>query len=552
MTWAQQWRRLGPWAAGGPAERAFWLALSFVACALFALPLVLMVCCKGDYMAVANESLANRYFACERIQHGEGGRVWLPQGQLLGVVQHGILLAVRLVGSGGGGGLRRDTNLFAALTNLANVLLMSGVFVAVAVGRAFRRSDKLLVFVVGLVPLYATTTVGFYYSLLPDYYQLDMALVTAAVAVFLWQLRAGPAARPWARAAGLGVLVGLLAANKITLAVPGLMALAPALLPEPFGLARLVGRTAAALASAAVAFFGTLLACYLLRPAALLEMLPRWARFASNPGGEVDFWTCRVWLSLWDYQFCYIVAFWLVAVLAATAVAFCRPDRRWVPAALGLLNLACGAACAYFLVKRPANTTFFEVAVLLTGLAAMAVGGVAARRVRQALTVVAVAGLVALGATTFPWSANLAWVKFSAAHGKSCWELHRAILRAAGGRKIVVLLPDNSYGFGGVQEFLLKGAALCDQPPTSQGGQRILNKFAPGMSFRCDADWTPPGVDFPKGAFVVWFDKPDLPPLAVRYPSLARAVSTVGIQAVGQITTAAGQTEVWARACVVR
>ena len=58
------------------------------------LPATLLACYRADYVMFANESLAYRYFACERIQHGERGTVWLPQGQLLGVVQHGILFAL--------------------------------------------------------------------------------------------------------------------------------------------------------------------------------------------------------------------------------------------------------------------------------------------------------------------------------------------------------------------------------------------------------------------------------------------------------------------------
>ena len=65
---------------------------------LFALPLILILVTRAEYLVFANESLAYRYFACARIWEGDRRTVWLPQGQLLTVLQHGIWWLLNLLG----------------------------------------------------------------------------------------------------------------------------------------------------------------------------------------------------------------------------------------------------------------------------------------------------------------------------------------------------------------------------------------------------------------------------------------------------------------------
>src|SRR5262245_3704005 len=80
----------GRWASP-TAGRLLWAVLALLTTALFAVPLWIVLVCDGDYTVFATESLSYRYFFCERVQAGEGGTAWLPQGQLLAVFQHVIL-----------------------------------------------------------------------------------------------------------------------------------------------------------------------------------------------------------------------------------------------------------------------------------------------------------------------------------------------------------------------------------------------------------------------------------------------------------------------------
>jgi hypothetical protein len=553
MNGEDTWRERAGRVTGRWAEPVAWLLAAAGACLLFALPFLLIAYFHADYLPWGNESLAYRYFACERIQQGEGGSIWLPQGQLLGIVQHAIFFIVKRTVGGTGEELQRSANLFAAGTTLANVLLMSALFVTVGLSRVLRRGDKVLVFIVGLTPLYGTGTAGFYYSILPDYLHLDMVLVPVTVAFFLWQLRLPPPGGRWGRPAALGAWVGLLVANKVTLAAIGLVALLPPLLPEPFDFLRLTGRLLAAGLSAVLSFFGTLFAFYLFRPASLIEMFPRWVHFARHAGAEPGFWGDGFWLCFRHYQYGYIVAFWPLASVAALAVALRGGDRRWPRVVTTLLNLATGAGCAYCLLKRPAGTTFFEVTVLSAGLSAMALGTIAGSRVGKGLILLAAAGSIALGAVTFPWQWNVATIAHSGDRAEVLWRVHRDILRIANGRRIVVIFPDNSYHHEGIHEFLLKGAADFPSWAISARGRRLINKFAPDMVFRYEGGVPPPDSEFPKGALVVWFDRPDLPPLTERYRSLKAVASAAGAdQQVWAISQVNGQVQMWVRACLVR
>jgi hypothetical protein len=532
---------------------AGWLLLSLLACLLFALPLLLVAYFQADYLSWASESLAYCYFACERLAQGEGGTVWLPHGHVLGVVQHLILLLLNHTLPGGAQGFQQRVNLFAAGSTLANVLAMSVIFLWAGRSRILRPSDKLLIFFAGLAPLYTTGRLGFVFSLLPAYYHVDMVLVPLAVAVFLWQLRAAPPSRPWLRAAALGALVGLFLSNKVTLAVVGVMALAPSLLAAPCNARRLLGRALLAGACALLAFGTTLWAFYQFRLSALVEMFPRWAGFVGNPGGEADFWTEHFWVSLRIYQFRYHIGFWGLAASTFLVLALRRRGRRWVWCAMGLLNVACGAACAFFLVKRPANTTFFEVAVLLTGLAAMAVGALDWGRVRHSLLLVATLGSLALSVLTFPWTANVALVELSRSRTAELWGLHHDLLRIAAGRKIIVIHPNDSYSFGGIHEVCLKGAADCPTWHISERGQRIMNELAPGMEIRHEYEGTKPDAPFPPNSVIVWFEHRDWVPVTQRYPSLVKLYAEAGADKwEWELQLGTGETAVRARACLAR
>jgi hypothetical protein len=512
------WQSAWTLTPGRRAEAAFWFAVSILVAGLFGVPLLLMTYCNADYLTIANEALAATYFTCERLAHGEGGTAWLPHGHILGLVQRVILSIVHQVAGGGADALQQRVNLFAGMTSLANVLFMSAILVTTGMSRTLRRSDKLLVFWSAVVPVYATGGWGFWFSVQPAYYQLDMVLVTVAVAVFLWQLRAPPSLRPKTQAALLGGLVGLMMSNKITMGLVGTMVLAPVLWAPPVSARRTLGRALVAGVAAIVTMLGVSWALYGFRLHALCEMLVRYSAFAANPGGEEGFWTQIIWSACRECHLHWIVLCWVLSALTAVVAGVYAEERPWFGRTVTFLNLFCGAACGLALVKRPAGTMLFEVVVMLAGLSAMAIGAISLSRLRRGVTLVATLGAIALAAMTHPWTAWIAAAQASHAQAAEMWGMQRDILRIAAGRRIVVLFPDNSYAFGGVPEFLLKGAAICATCEIRHGGQRILRELAPGMEFRVGSGAI--ASPFPDNSLIVWFDPCWHPPLTERYPLL--------------------------------
>jgi len=428
---------------GRRVEAASWFALSILVAGLFGVPFFLMTYFKADYLPIANEALAATYFTCERLAHGEGDSAWLPHGHILGLVQRVILSIVHQVVDSGADALPQCVNLFAGMTSLTNVLFMSAIVVIAGTSRTLRRSDKLLVFWSAVVPVYATGSWGFWFSVQPAYYQLDMVFVTVAVAVFLWQLRAPPPLRPKTQAALLGGLLGMMMSNKITMGLVGVMVLAPVLWAPPVSARRAFGRTLVAGVAAIVTMLGVLWAFYGFRLHAVLKMLARYSVFTANPGGEEGFWTQIIWSHCRECYLHWIILGWVLSVVTALVAGVYAEERPLLGRTVTFLNLFCGVGCGLALVKRPANTMLFEVVVMLAGLSAMAIGAISQPRSRRGVTLVATLGAIILASLTHPWTGWAAAAQAARAQAAELWGMQRDILRIAAGRRIVVLIPDH-------------------------------------------------------------------------------------------------------------
>jgi hypothetical protein len=510
-------------------SRLFWAGFSIVVCGLFALPLILMLYLGGDYLPIANESLAYRYFAGLRVQGGEGGRIWLPQGYVTSLLQHLVLWGIE---QPPGRPLSWRLNAFSVASNAINVVLFTLAMCVAAQSRRLGWRDKLLLAMVALLPIYATRTAGFYYSLLPDYYHLDMVLAFMGVALFLWQVRGTPSGSPWFVLVMIGGFVGICAANKVTLVALGPMLLLPALLREPYSWRLLAARISVAFASALVTFIGVIWAFYLFEVGAVGKMLVGWLAFIREPGGESDFWTSQLGLSLWQYSLAYVIGYWALSSGMAIWSEWRAEDRSSGRRALVLVGIACGLASIGLVFKRPAGTTLYELSVILTALSVMLLAATIRRPVvRGFVGLSLVAWLVYCAATTtFSLGHNVALIEESPGRAKALWGLYEAVQRMADGRPIVVIFPDNSYHHEGIHELLLKGASDFPTWHISKRGQWIIDRFAPGMTYRHESSGTPPNAPIPSGVLVLWFDRPDLAPLTERYRSLRDAIGRPGVE----------------------
>src|SRR5262249_46747602 len=141
--------------------RLAWLAIALAAAMAAALPFLVTLASDADYIAFGNESIAYRYFFCCRVQEGEKETAWLPQGQALSAMQQGILLTLRHLPGWDHMDLRQQVNLFGRCTSGAIVLLHALILVVCGQLRSLNWADKLVVFSIGLFPLYVLRSCGF-------------------------------------------------------------------------------------------------------------------------------------------------------------------------------------------------------------------------------------------------------------------------------------------------------------------------------------------------------------------------------------------------------
>jgi hypothetical protein len=512
-------------------QRLAWLGVALVASALFAFSTVAVFVYQADYFTIAGESAAYRFFLVDRFMHGDRSNLFLPQGYLTSLLHNVVYILV--VPSGNiRDQLREVVNLWGHVYTAGVCLLVAAVMVYALVRPALPSLAKAGVVVAALGAEFCTVKAGFYYSYLPDYYLLNMALAPCITLAFLWVR--WRSAEPSRLVSGvlLGALVGLTASNKVSI-------LPLAMLPVVLFVARDLRRPALALldavvsgCAAIVAFVLVHLLLYRFNIDMIRRVLPLWLEVVFNPGGEASFWEQFVNTYLYEFNYLYIYLLLFIALLLAAVVLVRQTIQRvgtlasWL-AYLAILGVALFSL--YAIVKRPAGTTAFEGSTIAFALIGCLVG-LEARDRLQALGGWIVVGAIALLAlTTFPVRHHLLTLADTRPRADDIWALHAKIM--ATGRPAVVVIPDNSYGFGSVEEGLMKGFSAY---PTwvIREGRDGLDRYAPGMTFR-EAGSTPKLNDpYPTNMTLVVFERRDLGPTAEKYPALNAAMANMACEMV--------------------
>jgi hypothetical protein len=504
-----------------PLPRVAYVA---VATLLFGAPYLAIWYFGADVLTLANESVAYRFLYSVRLLDGEGASVWVLAGFLTTAMQNVLLRGIDLILSPDAGQLMERVHLFAWATYAAHVLAIAAILTSAAFTRWLTWGDRAVVILPILGPLYLTRTSGFYYFTLPDYYLTNVVLGAAAVYVFVSEWRRENVGRPLVRSVGTGLLAGGMVVNKITMFPLALMMLTSIAMSGSVRSADVIRRYGLAGLAAAVAALLTLGAFYTFQWSAVGGMFSAWSVTVMNPGGEESFWTRYLSGYLTQYGYGFIIGLWLLmsAVALGSIRAFHVPARpRSI--AVATLNLLAGAVWLYFVYKRPAGTTAFEAAVALLGLSGMMMTVACQARFGRRLAVVVLVTCAAVAATTFRYQQNIMTLRESGPWAKAVWTLQQELVAFANGRGIVVIHPENHYGYGGVPEFLLKGSADTPTWDVRETGARVIDRYAPGMRFRHEYSGIPPSAPLPAGVVVYWVDVPPLEPLADTYPILFRA-----------------------------
>jgi hypothetical protein len=310
-----------------------------------------------------------------------------------------------------------------------------------------------------------------------------------------------------------------------------------AMLPVVLFVARDLRRPKLALVSAVVAGCAAIVAfvlvhllLYRFNIAMLRRVFPLWLNLIFDPGGEASFWQQFVNDYLYEFNYLYIYLLLFVALLLAAVVLVRQSIQRvgslasWL-AYLAILGVALFSL--YAIVKRPAGTTAFEGSTIAFALIGCLLGLEARDRLQMLGGWIVVGAIALLAVTTFPIRHHLLTLADTRTHADDIWGLHTKIM--ATGRPVIVVIPDNSYGFGSVEEGLMKGFSAY---PTwvIREGRDGLDRYAPGMTFR-EAGSTPRLNDpYPTNVTLVVFERRDLGPTADQFPALKAAMAVMSCE----------------------
>jgi hypothetical protein len=457
---------------------------------------------------LASEALGYRFFYSLRIHAGPDATAWLPQGQLLNTIQNGIsyFLIDRNPAK-----LRTILNIFAITTVAVIDLLAVALLIAAARLRSISLGDIFLLGVTLIAPIYLATDMATA-ALWSDYTLLNIVMAAGAVLLFQWTWRTRGEGSSLVKVLLAGVYVGLLASNKISMASVGVPAVAVAISIAPVKWWTFILRGSLAVVVSVLVFGFVFLASGLFQIDWLLAVAQPWYQFVTNPDGDGS--------RLIDSILTPSAALMIWGTLASLVAIITGPQtiRRWW--VLFTIVVMSGAACV-FILARPAATTVADTAVQLLALGAMAlttIDRIAVRRTTGAVLATACLVLVAL----FPFQNFGWWLSNSGPIADGQWQFFDKTMAAANGRKVVYYVPNNSYQRGDPFIILLKGSSDFATWNVPASGQRILDRYAPGLSFVSDR--TGGARNVAKNSLAVWIDLAGFPKIENHYSVLGAAI----------------------------
>ncbi len=507
-----------------PKGRARWALVSVVVALLLFAPFIAAIYFRLEHLTYANESLAYRYFYTLRILAGEQG-VWAAQGFTLSTIQ---ILFHWISGSLSADidQLRGHLDLFGFVTIGLITVFQALVLVAAMRSRHLNTIDRLLVILSILAPIYATGPAGVYYTLLPDYYSLNVALNSLALLLFILGIRKQGFSPSWFELLGVSMVAGAMIANKISmLPVAAMMLLPWVIAGTPIKwlnmLVRAVFVGAASLIITAAIIFGF----FLFDLSSVVLAAASWSKFVSDPGTEPNFWASLM-ASANAYNYHWTVGIASVVMLSTLFTLFSHGAGRLRTAVIMLSALLVVVSWSYFIWKRPANTTLFEannaLIVAMSALAALP----KSYDVRRGLAAGMAISFALISVITFPLVSQIDRLSISRASGDNRWQFFNEIRQRSGNDPVTVILPTNEFGHGGVHELLLKGMSL---PPTwevGEGGRGELKRMGLHLTFKHYYSGVGDfGQKLPTGSWILWFEKPGRHEIQEMTPPLNRLLS---------------------------
>jgi MFS family permease len=487
------------------ASRAIWLIL---VSAILSLPLIWCAIYGAEFINFANESLAYRFFYSIRLHAEADTTAWLPQGQLISSLQH--LMTWRLP--------ELTPQTFRSLANAFSVWTMAAILAVsvaglsiAALAQAVTWRDRCVLSIVAIAPIYALPSALTW--IWPDYIALNFALVILCVASLQYEWHSNEE-QILVRSVLYGVLAGTIAANKISMvavAFPliGLVLAKRTTVWEFIARLMLMGSAAAAM----LVFW--YIAAGMFRIDWLINVMPKWFAFISNPGGDNGFNVIPYLRTGYG-----ITVLWLAVAFVFLATG--KRDLR--PAAVGAAAFISALLCVVSIWKRPAGTTVGDSAAIFLALGAMLFSISCRSKLLNFAVVIGAISLLSAGVVSGQYSFVQHQIAGSKLGGVEQWDFFERVRTQADGRPIIYFVPDNYYQHNDVFLMLLKGSTDFPTWNMARTGPAILRRVGVNITFVNEyafpAGWN---GSIPAGALLVWFNSASLRPVEDHYPFLTDA-----------------------------
>jgi hypothetical protein len=454
------------------------LILALLAMIATSFPVILSIWYKADFIDLANETVAYRYFFVERINNGEP--IVIGVGHLLSVL-HSFAYFFASYGNHSSVDLRHLINVFSNTTNILILSMQCILLGLVVVLDTLTKSQKFILISLPVIFLFGFGFAGFDYTLMPDYLHLNMLIVLISATVFFSGNNNQDLVMTYKRAFFYAMLIGILVTNKVSLLPIIIFSFAPIFLNSTINntlsktkvfFTLIIGMLAGAL----VVF----MLAYKFAFSNIPIVVVGWFKFFLNPGSQPDFWTEAFSSHLFIYNYFYYLAFYLITVFV---IIYFNGFNYFYRYKLYLMWILTCAFYIYALYKRPAGTTFFESSQWLFCLAMLIAGIQKNKRIIRVIPSILGVFLI-LAFYTFPFRSTIECTKNSKLRTDIKEEFFLKTQKLSQDGKLIVFFRDNSLHHEGFHELLIKGASDFPTWKIGETGDLIFRRYFGNMEVR--------------------------------------------------------------------
>jgi hypothetical protein len=504
----------------------------FLSVLIYLLPIILFALFKRSFIASYNESIAYRYFYAFRMLAGEHNpNLWLPQGFVTTSIQKLIIIIEDFFFSPVQQ-LNLSLEIFGYLTYIGHAFLAALLLFCVIFDDRLKIYQQAFIVLGLFIPIFCTNFINI---LIPDYYSLDTILIAGFIYYFFIIASRNNQEISLQLIAIIAFISGISVANKISL----------------------VFIVASLIILLTVRFFKErkkyLHIILISLPFFLLGWILPWL-ISHNPNyglhNILDYFKLLIAFiknAPQEYSFIdgfehilisYPVYLWLTGLYISFGIfAFVFVLRKFsfrseeFVLILGLFILSI-IQVFLSLRTRPADSTIYEAFSILTAIVMMIAGFLKINEfwINRLMRLLLISCSILFCVSLFFGIENVININGKKIEdAQQSWIIHNFSLSQ--NRQIIVVVPDNSYFYGGgIEELLLKG--FSDFPTWNiTVGRKLLEEFSPNFEFRSEYIADKPNFPYPTDVVIMWFDKNDSnlennKNLRELYPELNKAVSS--------------------------